>query len=310
MASLALPKLYHRKTLQQVALAVIIHRGGASRLVMTTPPKGKKMSTWDHSSHDRFYDYYAMASRSEDTLQRFRSIRDCVLRMLERSESAGRPLEVADIGCGAGTQCMIWAELGDHVHGLDVNQPLVELARERAANAGCDIDFRLGSAVELPWADESMNVCLVLELLEHIAEWKICLDECARVLRVGGVLFLSTTNKLCPIQQEFNLPLYSWYPALLKRYFEHLAVTTRPALANFARYPAVNWFSFYSLQEELGRREFQCLDRFDLMDPSDKSALAKSIVSCLRSVPVLRWLGHVSTQGTLLVAVKTTAVRR
>ena len=52
---------------------------------------------------------------------------------------------------------------------------------------------------------------------------------------------------------EFNLPLYSWYPDPLKRYCERLAVTTRPQVANFDKYPAVNWFSFYELRVFLSR---------------------------------------------------------
>jgi 2-polyprenyl-3-methyl-5-hydroxy-6-metoxy-1,4-benzoquinol methylase len=103
-----------------------------------------------------------------------------------------------------------------------------------------------------------MHVCLLPELLEHVVEWMACLKETARILRPGGVLFLSTTNKLCPSQQEFSLPLYSWYPRPLKRHFEKLAVTKRPELENFARYPAVNWFSFYSLRSELSRLGFDC----------------------------------------------------
>jgi 2-polyprenyl-6-hydroxyphenyl methylase/3-demethylubiquinone-9 3-methyltransferase len=199
---------------------------------------------------------------------------------------------------------MMWAALGHHVHALDVNESLVKLARERAARTGYDIDFRIGSAVELPWANESMNICLVLELLEHVADWKACLNEFARVLRPGGVLFLTTSNKLCPIQAEFNLPLYGWYPAPLKRHFEYLAVTARPDLANFAKYPAVNWFSFYSLRAALAARGFQCSDRFDVMDLSTKSTLARLIVSSVRLVPLLRWLAHVATPGTIAVAVK------
>ena len=31
------------------------------------------------------------------------------------------------------------------------------------------IEVQVGSAVKLPWADESMDVCLVIELLEHVA---------------------------------------------------------------------------------------------------------------------------------------------
>ena len=87
-------------------------------------------------------------------------------------------LDVADIGCGAGTQSFLWAELGHNVHGLDVNQPLLEVARQRAGESRCSIDFQLGSATELPWADQSMDVCLLLELLEHVSEWQACLQEC------------------------------------------------------------------------------------------------------------------------------------
>lgn len=263
-----------------------------------------KVSSGDPSSHERFYDYYAKVSQSNESLQRFASIYNCVLRIVQRNRSLAEALEIADIGCGAGTQCLIWAKSGHYVHGLDVNEPLVELARERAAQAGYSIDFRVGSAVQLPWPDNSMNVCLVLELLEHVAEWKPCLNEFVRILRPGGVLVLTTTNWLCPLQQEFNLPLYSWYPAPLKRYYERLSMTTHPELANFAKYPAVNWFSFYSLRAVLRSRGFQCLDRFDSMDPSNHGNLVKWTLYSVRTIPIFRWLAHVATPGTIVVGVK------
>lgn len=265
-------------------------------------------SAWDHSTDERFYDYYAKASQSAETLQRFRSIRNCVLRIVADCRRDGQILQVADIGCGAGTQSMMWAELGHRVHGLDVNQPLIELAKERSVRAGYTIDFQAGAASELPWPDASMDVCLVPELLEHVAEWKRCLEEFARILRPGGILFLTTTNKLCPVQNEFNLPLYSWYPAPLKRRFERLVVTTRPELANFARYPAVNWFSFYGLRSTLSALHFRCLDRFDVMDLTGRKITTKVIVTLLRSVALLRWLAHIATPGTIVLAIKGTGM--
>jgi 2-polyprenyl-6-hydroxyphenyl methylase/3-demethylubiquinone-9 3-methyltransferase len=149
-----------------------------------------------------------------------------------------------------------------------------------------------------------MDVCLFPELLEHVADWQSCLNEAARILRPGGLLYLSTTNVLCPRQEEFNLPLYSWYPEPLKRYCERLAVTTHPALAGYATYPAVNWFSFYGLRDFLEPLGFRCLDRFDLIDTAGKGRLAQFIVTALRGVPLLRFLGHVATPSTYLVAVK------
>ena len=91
-----------------------------------------RMPTWDSSSHAEFFTYYAEKSQSALDLQRSRSIRDAILRVLNRRDGADRKYEMVDIGCGAGTQCMAWAELGHRVHGLDINQPLLKLAHERA----------------------------------------------------------------------------------------------------------------------------------------------------------------------------------
>jgi 2-polyprenyl-6-hydroxyphenyl methylase/3-demethylubiquinone-9 3-methyltransferase len=261
-----------------------------------------RQRAWDHTSHPDFYDYYAEASESRETALRFSGVQSAVLRIM--GHAADAQLDVADIGCGAGTQSRLWAASGHRVYGLDVNAPLLELARERAARQGLDISFEVGSATALPWGAHSMDVCLLPELLEHVADWQSCLAEAARVLRPGGVLYASTTNVLCPKQQEFNLPLYSWYPGRLKRYFERAATTTRPDLANYARYPAVHWFSFYGLRAFLQPLGFSCFDRFDLIDDAAKGTAARTIVAAIRRVPALRFLGHVATPWTAIVAVK------
>lgn len=263
---------------------------------------------FDHSTHENFYAYYAEESASEAAQVRFRRIRDHILRAIGRPSA--QPLDVADIGCGAGTHSLLWAELGHRVHSLDVNGPLVELGRKRAAQAGQVIDFQVGSATKLPWADNSMDICVALELLEHVLDWESCMREFTRVLRPGGALFLSTTNGLCPRQAEFTLPLYSWYPAFLKRRYVHLAMTTRPEIANFARYPAFHWFTFYGFRKWLGDRGFRSLDRFDIMDLEEKTPLARHLVQLVRAVPVLRWFGQVCTAGTIVLAIRENEPRR
>ncbi|ALA59783.1 class I SAM-dependent methyltransferase [Nitrospira moscoviensis] len=258
-----------------------------------------------HASHERFFDYYAAASQSKETAERFESIRDVALRLYRTANPAAPAvLDVADVGCGAGAQSIIWSRLGHRVHGVDINEPLLNLGRERAGREGLTIDFRVGTATALPWETGSMDICLVPELLEHVAEWRPCVTEVARVLRRGGLLFLSTTNRLCPKQQEFSLPFYSWYPGRLKRYCERLAVTTHPQFVNYAKYPAVNWFSFYQLRDELKGLGFHSMDRFDVIDTSKRTPILKGLVSCVRQFPLLRWLGHVATPSLLLFAVK------
>jgi len=258
---------------------------------------------WDTGSHEDFYKYYEQQSQSPETMERFRRTTEILLRLRHDRAGDGR-LDVLDVGCGAGTQAAIWLERGHRYYGLDINRPLVELARRRATEQKLEAHFEVGTATALPWGDRSFDVCMLPELLEHVADWQACVAEAVRVLRPGGLMYINTSSKLCPVQSEFNLPLYSWYPGSVKRYFERRAVTDKPALANFAKYPAVNWFSFYGLRRHLAPRGFECLDRFDAIDESRLSTTARAVLGAVKAIAPLRFVAHVLTPYTLLIAVK------
>jgi SAM-dependent methyltransferase len=51
-----------------------------------------------------------------------------------------------DIGCGAGALSLAAAKLGSKVTGVDVSVPLVELARQRAAEEALDVQFNVADA--------------------------------------------------------------------------------------------------------------------------------------------------------------------
>ncbi len=259
---------------------------------------------WDHGTHDEFYQYYAEESLSTEAQERFRQQRDAILGIPQRA-NLPHNLDIADIGSGAGTLAMLWAELGHRVVGVDINEPLIELARKRAQEKQFDIRFEVGSATDLPLETGSVDVCFAPELLEHVADWRSCLAEFARVLRPGGILYVSTTNSLCPRQQEFNLPFYSWYPGPLKRHYERLAVTSRPEIANYAKYPAVNWFTFFGLRASLASYGFnQAMDRFDVAATKDFGGLKNAILKAIRTVSPLRFLAHVFSEGTTVVCIR------
>jgi ubiquinone/menaquinone biosynthesis C-methylase UbiE len=274
---------------------------------MSTPsPSQPQTAGFDTSSHESFYEYYKKYSESPATLQRFGAIAEVVMRV-RREKVAGPPgalLDVLDVGCNAGTQSRFWVSHGHRYLGVDINEPLVQLARERAQADGSSARYEVASATQLPFADASFDVCLLPELLEHVQDWQSCLNEAARVLRPGGVLYVSTSSWLCPKQQEFNLPGYSWYPGFVKRYVERRAVTDWPEVANYAKYPAVHWFSVYGLSRYLAPKGFRSYDRFDVMRLDNKSTLGRAIVKVLRVVPPLRLLGHVATPATMVVAVR------
>ncbi len=273
--------------------------------IMTQHPLDGEQA-WDTGTHADFYSYYEKESDSEAARQRFAAIQATLLRLLGRPR---RALAVADIGCGAGTQARLWAADGHRVCGADINEALVGLARQRAARVGLAIDFQVASATALPWPDQSMDLCIAPELLEHVADWQAVLAELVRVLKPGGALFLSTSNRLCPRQEEFTLPMYSWYPGFVKRRVVELARTTRPQLAGYAVYPAVNWFTFYQLRAHLAGSGIASMDRFDMMDVGGRGPLVRGALRLIRALPPLRFLGHVATSYTVLLGVKGTPAR-
>lgn len=260
--------------------------------------RGNRMSS------DPFVEYYEKESSKDSTIVRFTATKSAVERAAAHFGMRPPPWNVADVGCGAGTQAAIWAREGHSIHGLDINEPLIELGRKRAAAEGLSIDFSVGSATSLPWQDGSMDVCLCPELLEHVADWQACIAEAHRVLRPGGILYLSTTNKLCPVQHEFDVPGYSWFPPRLKRHYEELAVTTRRELVKHAQFPAINWFSYYGLRRHLETKGFDCLDRFDVAALSPHSRVTAAALWIVCSVSPARWLGHVFTPYTVAFARK------
>lgn len=260
--------------------------------------------TWDTGSHEDFFRYYEQQSLKPETMERFRAACETLLRVYGPMPN-DRKLDVVDVGCGAGSQSIFWTKDGHRYNGIDINAPLIELARQRAQEQNLDIRFDVGSATALPYEDASMDICLLPELLEHVADWQGCLNEAIRVLRPGGLLYINTSSKLCPKQQEFNLPCYSWYPSRLKRYYEHRAVTDRPDLANYAKYPAVNWFSVYGLRDYLEPKGFECYDRFDVADLSGRGRMAAILFALIRRVPPLRFFGLLATPYTLVVARQT-----
>ena len=269
----------------------------------SSAPASQNEPAWDTTSHEDFYRYYEKQSLSPATLARFRSTTDMLIRLFECVDSEQK-LDVLDVGCGAGAQAKYWLDRDHRYWGIDINQPLIELARERARREGLTARFEVGSATSLPFADGSMDICVMPELLEHVQDWQSCVNEAVRILRPRGLLYIDTSSRLCPVQQEFNLPLYSWYPGAIKRYVERRAVTDWPAVANFAKYPAVNWFTFFQLRDYLRARGFDSSDRFDIAQMIGKGTAKKMVLSIILSIPMLRLLGHMLTPGTSLVARK------
>src|SRR2546428_10419616 len=78
----------------------------------------------------------------------------------------------------------------ERVCGLDMNASALRHAKRRHPY----VPFVCGSAEHLPFADDSFDVIVMLEVIEHTYSDVAALTEIRRVLKVGGTLVLSTPN--------------------------------------------------------------------------------------------------------------------
>jgi len=101
---------------------------------------------------------------------------------------------VLDIGCGSGrTACYIARKYGCKVVGVDLLQGMVNRSNERARREGVRdrVEFRLGDAQELPFANELFDV-VVGEFITGLLEDKHRgIQEYLRVVKTGGTIGLN-----------------------------------------------------------------------------------------------------------------------
>jgi SAM-dependent methyltransferase len=100
---------------------------------------------------------------------------------------------VLDIGCGLGGKSVAYAESGADVTGVDLDPVHAAGALVYSRKTGKPIDIVTGDAGALPFLDESFDLVVANDSMEHFAEPAPSLMELARVTRSGGLVFLFFT---------------------------------------------------------------------------------------------------------------------
>jgi SAM-dependent methyltransferase len=145
----------------------------------------------------------ALAQAAE---RRFRSEYDYAVfeylrsgKVISALERAGTPLRgrVLDAGCGGGGTAVSLAEEASFAVGLDLDARFVNsgtrLVRERGVGNAA---FVQGDGGRLPFQAAAFDVVFSHSVIEHVSSAEDYLRECHRVLRPGGVLYLSTAPYL------------------------------------------------------------------------------------------------------------------
>jgi 2-polyprenyl-6-hydroxyphenyl methylase/3-demethylubiquinone-9 3-methyltransferase len=104
-------------------------------------------------------------------------------------------LRILDIGCGGGILCEPLARLGANMVGIDPVADSIAAAQHHAAQAGLTIDYRCTTAEDLAETGEVFDVVLAMEVVEHVADFNLFIEEAAALVKPGGLMFVATINR-------------------------------------------------------------------------------------------------------------------
>jgi tocopherol O-methyltransferase len=139
-----------------------------------------------------------------------------------KATSGDRP-KILDVGCGIGGSSLYLAQkYNADVVGITLSPVQASRATERAQEAGLarEVQFQVADALEMPFADDTFDFVWSMESGEHMPDKEKFLQECYRVLKVGGTFLMATwchrpitpaTGQLTADEQQHLADIYRVY---------------------------------------------------------------------------------------------------
>lgn len=100
-------------------------------------------------------------------------------------------LRLLDAGCGTGWFSQAATQRNAKVTAMDLGERLLQKVREK-----CNAETVVGSVLEIPFPDNHFDVVISSEVIEHTPDPVRAIHEFSRVLKPGGILVVTTPNRL------------------------------------------------------------------------------------------------------------------
>ena len=123
--------------------------------------------------------------------------------------------KLLEVGFGEGYGSEMLLGSCDSYTGVDVAEDAVDYAGETYGAANCKFDHYDGGV--LPYDDESFDVVISFQVIEHVPEDVGFVRQLARVLKKGGRLYLTTPNKATRLKPGQK----PWNRFHLREYYDH-----------------------------------------------------------------------------------------
>lgn len=129
------------------------------------------------------------------------------------------PSKLLDCGCGIGFQLFYLSNYYKHSIGVDVDPYAVKTAKKQLEKLNKKVLIKQYHGKRLPFPDRTFDLVTSLEVWEHAVNPQLMLKEIARVLKPDGIIFITTANRLWPIEPHYKLPFLSYLPSPISDWY-------------------------------------------------------------------------------------------
>ena len=103
-------------------------------------------------------------------------------------------LDILDLGCGGGLVCEPLARLGANITGIDFVKQNIDIAKKHARDLNLNIKY-LHQNLDTLKLTKKYDGILILEVLEHLDDWKKLIANIKNFLKPRGIIIISTINR-------------------------------------------------------------------------------------------------------------------
>jgi SAM-dependent methyltransferase len=139
---------------------------------------------------------------------------------LLRGEKNFPNFSVLDLSCGEGELLVAFKGLGCEVRGSRYRSEDYIIRQDRltasAEASSISIDEGIDLHRALPYEDESFDVVILTEVIEHLAEYRTVMYEAARVVKRGGAVIVTTPN-IFRLHSRWNFFLFGTHKVINRR---------------------------------------------------------------------------------------------
>lgn len=148
----------------------------------------------NYSTRDQIRDYWSVRAATYDSSHGHGQIeeaeRQAWLSLIAQKLGPGDGRKALDLATGTGTMATMMHSSGFAVTGLDFAEPMLALARSKAARLGMDIPFLLRDVEQTHEPDAKYDVLIARNLVWTLVDPAATFSEWLRILKPGGTLLI------------------------------------------------------------------------------------------------------------------------